>query len=142
MLKSLNEVKSLFNTDNKEYVIKDKTHLINVVNSIEKFNGLKTIIINNYSNLKDNSVNREIVKIKKVKDRDFLRILMCAELLKKDSLKKDIEFYIQSDDLTYEMQNNIKSKDDGLDYAVAIGILDDYINYLEGYNYSGPKTSI
>lgn len=144
MFKRIKEAQELFNTSSKsEYILKDTTHLVYVVSSIEKFESLKKSILLKYSDLSDDSVNREFVKLSsKISNYKLLKSIMCAELLKRNELKKDIENYVKGDFVIEEMQNLIKSKDDGLEYAVSLGILDDYINYLDGYNYSGPKTKI
>lgn len=144
MFKRIKEAQELFNTSSKsEYILKDTTHLVYVVSSIEKFESLKKSILLKYSDLSDDSVNREFVKLSsKISNYKLLKSIMCAELLKRNELKKDIENYVKGDFVIEEMQNLIKSKDYGLEYAVSLGILDDYINYLDGYNYSGPKTKI
>lgn len=118
------------------------THVINVAFAISKFSILENAILSKYKNAAVSLSEFEKKVIKMTKSSDLATSIILAEKQNKLELSKEIEQFLMSSDIDNIMVNNIKSREQGLDYAVAIGVLDDYVDYLRTGLYEGPLTMI
>ena len=148
----MSEFSNIFNMYKREsnykdrYIIKDKTHLINVVNAIIKFPDLKEEI-SNYKSNKNLSIEIEnenkLINLITPNIKELLYKLINIEKTNKEYLIKAIDNKVlNNEELEYFLSKNIKTQTDGLEYATALGILDDYLDYLETGTYTGPVTKL
>lgn len=130
------------NFKKEDYKISNTTHLIAVSTALSLFPNINKIIIG-YSNKIDSNIQEESNKIKTVNKLTQIQNLMAMEKYNKNEiislLNKEI---INNDNFESELKKLIKSQDDGMKYAQALGIIDDYIEYLETGIYNGPSNKI
>lgn len=138
----MNKFKRDNNSKYKEvYTVGEKTHLKHVAEAINNFSELKSEIMNHNDldglSIKDN--NKLLEKINNTNTKKLVYKLIAFEKSDKARLINLINnTIINNSKIDKELENNIKNKDDGLRYATALGIIDDYIEYLESGKYSGP----
>lgn len=136
-------VNSFKRTNNQSYKQANdgKTHLVNVSLAISKFGVLEDYITEQYTDVIELSeFERKIVSV--ASNSKIVRMLINAEKKDKKALGNEISKFLCSDSIDDIITNNVKSKEQGLDYAVAVAILDDYVDYLNTGIYSGPATII
>lgn len=123
------------------YTVGEKTHLKHVAEAINNFIELKNEIMK-HKDLDGLSIKDDNKLIEKISNTDTKKIvykLIAFEKSDKTSLINLINnLIINNSKLDKELENNIKNKDDGLRYATALGIIDDYMEYLESGKYLGP----
>lgn len=134
---------------NNNYKIKDRTHLINVASAIYNFDDAKRVICDRYKNRIDAQINSEYKKLEnKVKENKeemtlLIKCIMQAEKLDRhqiyDILDRKIIEKVNEDDY---LDSIIKSKEQGRDIALSLAIIDDYMDYLVGKEYTGPTTLV
>lgn len=129
-----------------EYVFKDgKTHLITVVKAITKFDMLVKDIMDTPAQYYD-SFDKAVDKIKNKLNKDEINLvkkLIALEVSNAALLLRLVdEDVVCNDSIVKYLESRIKNKETGLEYTVAIGVLDDYIEFLTGSEFNGPKTSI
>ena len=146
-----NNIMSVFKRDNakkfkvEDYTIKNKTHLIMVAESIHKFKELENKVCCRFYGLIDHNIKVEYEKLSNKSSKERLEIiqsLMIAEKVDKNGIRLTIEEFLEQDDFEEILKENIKSREDGLNYAVALGVIDDYIEFLLSGKYSGPITKL
>lgn len=150
-LNNFKEIMEIGKRDSKqefkhEYVFKDgKTHLITVAKAIMKFDMLVKDIMDTSVKYYE-SFDKAVDKIKSKLNKDEISLvkkLIALELLDAPLLLRLVdEDVVCSDTIVKYLEPRITDKETGLEYAVAIGILDDYIEFLTGSDFNGPKTSI
>lgn len=133
-----------FKRDNKsnfrsEYKIKNPTHLVNVVQAIHKFPRLLNSL--NKLNVEKIQINEDLSKLLKDEQLKIAYKIIWLEANDKRTIINILNTYIfNNKQLDCEMEKLIKTREQGLDYAVSLGILDDYYDYLETGKYNGPVT--
>lgn len=134
---------------NNDYKIKDKTHLIHVSTAIIEFADAKRLICDEYKNKIDTQVNSEYSKlINRIKENEsekslVIKCIMQAEKTDKHQLLNIIQKeIIEKVEIDGYLESIIKTKEQGKDIALALAIIDDYLDYLEGKEYNGPTTLI
>ena len=137
-----------FKRDNKQqykvdYEIKSPTHLISVVNALSKF---PTVLsrISEVEKPTDRHLIEEVSKLDKFvkgKQKQVLQKIVWLEKTDKYRLIQIIDAGIMNNtNIDKEMQALIKYREQALDYATALAIIDDYYEYLEHGKFAGPTT--
>lgn len=128
-----------------EYTLKNPTHIVKVVQSIQMFSDLKESILNAKTS-KDEHLKTELNKLKNKLNDNQLKLayqLMWLESKNRQNLINIInEKVINSSSIEKEMESMISSKEQALNIATSLGIIDDYCNYLESGIYQGPTDNI
>lgn len=137
------DLMGLFERDNKsefkQSQQKIKTHLPNVVDSIERFKDLSEEVIMTFNDDRSTNVSLRGFKGNKI----ILKAVEMAESTNKKKLYNIIGSYIANTSNVEEyMKKSIKSKDNALDYALSLAVLDDYLDFLNGNEYKGPFTIV
>lgn len=132
---------------NNDYKLKNNTHLIHVVTAIMEFEDAKKLICDKYRNKIDTQVNSEYSKlINNVKENEnekslIIKCIMQAEKIDKHQLLNILEKeIIEKVEIEGYLEGIIKTKEQGKNIALALAIIDDYMDYLEGKGYNGPAT--
>lgn len=135
---------NMFNRENtQEYKKSTDTHLLNVSYAISKFSVLGERIHETYGEVDEAALSKLEKKVLSLAtNKSILKSLMKAERISKDSLADSMEQFLMSNEIDSIMKAEIKSKEQGLDYAIAVGMIDDYIDYLRSGVFDGPKTTI
>ena len=127
------------------YTLKNTTHIVKVVQSIQMFSDLKESILNAKTS-KDEHLKTELNKLKNKLNDNQLKLayqLMWLESKNRQNLINIInEKVINSSSIEKEMESMINSKEQALNIATSLGIIDDYCNYLESSIYQGPTDNI
>lgn len=125
------------------YDIKNPTHLVHVINALSKF---PTVLskIGSMEKVNDEHLQTEVDKIGKflnTKQKAVVIKLMKLEHENKGALIGILNTgVINNPNVENEMKTLIKYREQALDYATALGVIDDYIDYLESGVYRGPVT--
>ena len=129
-----------------EYKISNPTHLIDVAQSISIFFDATNLMIKKLRSSIDSQIKKEYKVIGNKYDSNTCILIQCLMQLEKDD-KHRLKIMIETNILDKVNNPNylmkfIHSPDDALNVSIAIGILDDYIEYLSGKEYSGPVKNI
>ena len=112
-----------------EYTLKNPTHIVKVVQSIQMFSDLKESILNAKTS-KDEHLKTELNKLKNKLNDNQLKLayqLMWLESKNRQNLINIInEKVINSSSIEKEMKSMISSKEQALNIATSLGIIDDY----------------
>lgn len=145
-----NSILNQFKRDNKQeykenYEVKSPTHLVSVVTALSKF---PTVLsrISEVEKISSKQLIEEASKLDKflsTKQMQVLYKIIWLEKNDKQRLKRILDIgIINNNNIDKEMQNLIKSREQALDYATALSVIDDYYDCLETGLYKGPTTKI
>lgn len=139
-----------FKRDSKQqfknnYTLNNPTHLVKVMESVKMFRNVKNDIMN-YAIKTDVNAEATACRLEKQINNEDMQLLIQIITIEKNDKKFMFNILnnniMNNDNIGSELEQSIKSKADGLNYAVALGIIDDYMNYLETGIYKGPTTEI
>lgn len=123
------------------YKIVSPTHLIRVTDAISSFPDAITEIKKTINT--DKQIDSELKKIPKVNDFELMKSLCWYEKHNRKQLYKILDkMVIEVVNTDGYLENRIHDKKGAESLALAISIIDDYMDYLELGEYNGPVTRI
>lgn len=143
-----NSILNQFKRDNKQeykenYEIKNPTHLVSIVSALSKF---PTVLsrISEVEKVSNKQLIQEASKLDKFMNTKQMQVLYKIIWLEKNDklkLKRILDIgIINNNNIDKEMQSLIKYREQALDYATALAVIDDYYDYLDTGIFKGPTT--
>lgn len=125
----------------RDYKIKDSTHLIKVSDAISEF---PDAIVKIKGTEADKQIDTELMKLpKKYGTNDLIRSLCWYEKHNKKQLYKILDSnVIEIANSHGYLENRIHNREDAAKIAIALSVIDDYMDYLETDDYNGPVTRL
>lgn len=145
-----NNILNQFKRDNKQhykenYEVKNPTHLVSVVSALSKF---PTVLsrIREVEKVSNKQLIQEASKLDKFMNAKQIQVLykiMWLEKNDKQKIKRILDIgIINNNNIDKEMQSLIKYREQALDYATALAVIDDYYDYLDTDIFKGPTTKL